>query len=107
MPVDFFATELARIQDRFNQTFGNTIVCNIQTRQQTILAIIGMSLAKRKIEKAETKDAVRHDIRRFIRTQQILNQIFDDIKRSNHVERTDQRKTFRDTKTLRNRTRTA
>ncbi len=72
-----------------------------------ILAIVGMGLLERKISQAKNKNAVRDDIRQFMRTQQILAKLFDDIERRNHVEPTDRRTTFRDTKALRDRTPTA
>lgn len=80
MPAHFFETELARIQDRFNKTFGEMAVCNIRTRQQTILAIIRLRLLKRKINTA-SKDSVRAEIRKFVRTKNNLNSIFNSIEK--------------------------
>ena len=91
MPVNFFKTELRKIQDRFNQTFGEMVVCNIRTRQMAILAIVGMGRLERRITEAKTKDQVRPDIKRFMRTHKTLTNLFDDIERSNHVEPTNKR----------------
>ena len=107
MPVNFFATELRKIQERFNQTFGEMVVFNIKTRQQTIFAIIGMGLLEKKISSTTDKRKVRDDIKEFMHRSKTLNQLFDYIERSNYVERTDRRKTFRDTETTRNRACTA
>ena len=93
MPVNFFKTELRKIQDRFNQIFGEMVVFNIKTRQQTIFAIVGMSLLEKRISSATNKEKVRPDIKRFMRTHKTLTNLFDDIERSNHVERTDQKTT--------------
>ena len=59
----------------------------------TILAIVGMGRLERRITDAKTKDKVRDDIIKFMRTNKTLTRLFDDIERSNHVERTDQRTT--------------
>ena len=91
MPVNFFATELQKIQDRFNQTFGKMVVFNIKTRQQTILAIVGMGLLEKRISSTTNKEKVRPDIKDFMRTHKTLTNLFDDIERSNHVEPTNKR----------------
>jgi len=100
MPVNFFKTELRKIQDRFNQTFGEMVVCNIKTRQMTILAIVGMGRLERRITEAKTKDQVRGDIKKFMRTNKTLTRLFDDIERSNHVERTDKREAIANSKAV-------
>ena len=92
MPVNYFATELRKIQERFNQTFGSMVICDIKSRQHAILAIISMDRLQQRISKAKTKGDVRNDIKRFMRTHKALTRLFDDIERSNYVERTDKRK---------------
>lgn len=100
MPVNFFATELRKVQDRFNQTLGEMVVFNIKTRQNTILAIIGMGLLEKKISSATNKEKVRPDIKRFMRTQKTLTNLFDDIERSNHVEPTNKRTIVANSQTI-------
>jgi hypothetical protein len=108
MPVDFFETELTKVRDRFNGTFGSVTVCNIRTRQNVILAIIGMGLSQRKISAAGDKDSVRPDIQRFVKTRNNLNKIFNQFgKENHHVEPTEQRDTVADSKAVRDRTLTA
>jgi hypothetical protein len=100
MPVNFFATELAKVQERFNQTFGTMVVCNIKARQQTILAIVGMDLLERKISSTKDKGKVRDEIKKFMRTHKILNQLFNNIERSNYVEPTYKRETVENSKAV-------
>ncbi len=103
MPIDFFTTELHKIQDRFNQTFGKLATCNVNTRMRVMLSIISLGFLERKIM-AEKK---RDDIQRFIRTKDVLNKFFNQFeRRSDNVERTNKRKTGDNSKALRDRTHT-
>ena len=86
MSIDFFELELEKVQDRFNNTFGTTTVCNLKLRQSTILAICFMSTAARKIKNATNKDNVREDIKKFMKTRCILNDLYDQFERE-HQER--------------------
>ena len=100
MPIDFFQTELHKVQDRFNMTFGAMVVCDLQTRSRVMLAIISLSLTERKIMAEKN----REDIKKFVRTKDALNNFFDAIqRRDNHVERTDKRNIGQDSKTVRDR----
>ena len=80
MPVDFFETELGKVRERFNQTFGRMTVCNIKTWQSVILAIVSIGLLQKKISSAHSKDEVRQDIQRFVKTRNVLNNIFNSIE---------------------------
>ena len=103
MPIDFFQSELYKIQDRFNQTFGKLVVCNVNTRMRVMLAIIFLGILERKIMAKNDRD----DIKRFIRTKDTLNKFFDHFeRRSDHVEHTNKTKAGADPKTLRDRTHT-
>ena len=86
MSIDFFELELKKAQDRFNQTFGTTTVCNLEARQSVILAICFMGTAGRKIKNATNKDRVREEIKKFMKTRCILNNLFDQFERE-HQER--------------------
>jgi len=99
MPIDFFTTELHKIQDRFNQTFGKLATCNVNTRMRVMLSIISLSFLERKIMAEKERD----DIKRFIRTRDVLNKFFDQFKEVKNVERTNKRKTGGSTKALRDR----
>jgi len=88
MPVNFFETELHKIQYRFNQTFGEMVVCNIRTRQMAILAIVGMGRLERRITEAKSLDEVRPVMKRLMRRHKSLTNLFDDIETSYHVEPT-------------------
>ena len=99
--IDFFDREVRSAQDRFNQTFGKLVVCNIRTRQLVILSIIRMGTLARKINAADVKDQVRDKIRTFMETKNRLKSYFDSAeealtnpnKGGNHVECTIKRQT--------------
>ena len=73
MPIDFFETEVSKAQEKFNQTYGVMIVCNIKHRQATIMSIIHLSLLCRRITAARSKNDVRGDIQKFIRSRDTIN----------------------------------
>ena len=87
MPIDFFESELQKAQDRFNQTFGTTTVCDLKLRQSVILAICFMGNADRKIKNVTNKDKVREQIKKFMKTRCILNNLFDRFEREHHERR--------------------
>lgn len=81
MKVNFFEKELTRIWERFNQTFGKQIVCDLQVRAQVIIAIIHLGMLGNKIMKAKDKEMVRGDIRMFIRIKNTLTTIFNNAEK--------------------------
>jgi len=87
MAINYFDQELCKIQQQFNETFGNLIVCDLRLRQKVILAIIGMGRLSRKIKLARNKDQVRYEIRRFMKTRKILKNIFNQIDRQQKERR--------------------
>jgi hypothetical protein len=84
MPVDFFGTELSKIQNRFNQTFGSMPLCNPTVRIKVIFAIVQMCILHRKI----IKDKKKEDIIKFVKIKDRLNSIFSTLiaeaKRRDH-----------------------
>ena len=80
MPIDFFEQEVRKCQDRFNETFGQMIVCNIQTRTRVILAIVSMGRLAQKVQAAKNKDQVRDEIKRFVRSRDVLTNLFNDAE---------------------------
>jgi hypothetical protein len=103
MPVDFFESELEKVRIRFNETYCRMTVCNIKTRQSVMLAIVSMGLLHNKISGAHSRDEVRPDIRKFVRTRNTLNNLFNQIrKEKSYVERTEQRKIIADSKAVSN-----
>jgi hypothetical protein len=94
LKVNFFIHELRRIQERFNQTFGVQAVCDLKTRLRVILAIIHLEMLSRQIISAENTDKVREEICRFVKTKNILNEIFNRAetywkeRRCDHVAKT-------------------
>ena len=77
MPIDFFENEVRKARERFNQTFGVQDVCDLKSRQSTILAICSLGLIAGKIKKAKNKDDVRDEIKKFMRNKTILNSVFE------------------------------
>jgi len=75
MPIDYFGKEVEKLQERFNETYGVMVVCNLKLRQAAILSIIKLSLLCRKIT-AKSKDDARQDIQEFIRIRNTLNNHF-------------------------------
>ena len=81
MKIDFFEKELATVWERFNQTFGKQIVCNLKTRCRVIISIIQMGMLADKIKKAGNKAMVRDDIRMFVRIKNTLMTIFSNAEK--------------------------
>ena len=80
MRIDFFQNELCKVQDRFNETFGKLVVCNVSQRQRIMLSIISMGRLEKKIMAAGSMDNARDDIKKFVRTRNILNKEFDKVE---------------------------
>jgi len=76
MAIDFFDNEAIKLQNRFNETFGDLQAFNISARFSFILAIvhIGM-LAKELNQQNKKKDILK--IKEFMRIKEILNKAFD------------------------------
>lgn len=77
MAVDYFAAEIEKTQQRFNETFGQQTICNLTTRTLAIMSIIRMGLLSKQIAKAENKDHVRKEIRRFMKARTLLWEIYN------------------------------
>jgi len=76
MPIDFFEKEVEKIQQKFNQTYGQMIVCNIRARQRAMFTIIHLIFLCRKITGTKSKGQVRKEIQKFIRIRDTLNNHF-------------------------------
>ena len=76
MRTSFFKKELALVHERFNHTFGRQTVCNVRTRYRVILCIVGLGILCDKITRADNKDLVRNEIKRFCRTRNKLMTLF-------------------------------
>ena len=75
--IDFFDREVRSAQDRFNETFGKLVVCNIRTRQLVILSIVRMGLLARKINTEYQGEERRDKIRTFMEIKTILQGYFN------------------------------
>ena len=81
MTIDFFEKEVIKERERFNQTFGMLDVCDLKSRQSTILAISSLGLIAGKIKKAKNKDDARGEIKQFMRTRTILDSVFKQFQK--------------------------
>ena len=77
MPIDFFEKEVEKSQERFNQTYGVMVVCNLKLRQAAILSVISLGLLCRKITAAKRKHEMKDDIQAFMRIRNTLNNHFN------------------------------
>lgn len=89
MAIDFFDREVTRLQDRFNDTFGNRPTTCIDAQNAAIMAIAGIGVLARKITRAEDKAAVRLEIQEFMHRKKVMDKFFDrntqlSTERSNH-----------------------
>jgi hypothetical protein len=91
MPIDFFESEVRKAQNRFNETFGTELVCNVNLRQSVILAICFMGNASKKIKAANNKDQVRSLIKKFMKTKNILHNLFDQFEQEIQERRKNQK----------------
>jgi len=97
MQLEFFEREMGRVQDRFNETFGAQVVCDINARQTAILAICQMGILARKIVREKETPQTREDLKSFHRGRKALHRLFNRMeseqlkRRNNHVERTNKR----------------
>jgi len=83
MPIDFFQKEVGKVQQRFNETFGETEVINLSARFNIIFSIINLGLIAKEIHKQSIKQNGKKDIgkvKEFMRTKIILNKAFDNFE---------------------------
>ena len=83
MPIDFFQKEVGKVQQRFNETFGETEVINLSARFNVIFSIINLGLIAKEIHKQSIKQNGKKDIgkvKEFMRTKIILNKTFDNFE---------------------------
>ena len=87
MAIEFYETELAKVQEEFNSTYGKQIVCDIQTRSVVILSIIAMGLLIKRIHRATDKNDVSADINNFGKYRQGIKNIFETIQKNSNERR--------------------
>lgn len=80
MPVDFFESELGKVRNRFNNVFGELIVCDLKVRQTLIHAICWMGVLKRKVDSAKDKEAVREEIKKFVKYRDLVNTVLNRVE---------------------------
>jgi len=72
VPIDFFETEVRKLQDQFNEVFGDRVICDIRTRQVAIFSICNLGLLSRRI----TKSKDRKLIQKFMQRKTNLSNFF-------------------------------
>ena len=80
MSINYFEVELYKVQKRFNEIFGDLIVCNLKMRQALILAISWLGVLKNKIDTGKNKEVTRENIGKFVTHRNRINKIFDRIE---------------------------
>lgn len=84
MPINFFEKEVEKSQERFNQTYGVMVVCNLKLRWAAIMSIVNLGLVCRKITAAKRKHEMKDDIRTFMRIRKTLNNHFNQLTKRRH-----------------------
>ena len=77
MAVNFFEREVKKVRQRFNQTFGRQIVCNLNARYSAILSICRLGILADRIKEAEGKEKAKESIQEFTRIRDVLNNFFN------------------------------
>ena len=77
MAVNFFEREVKKVRERFNQTFGRQIVCNLNARYSAILSICWLGILANRIREAEGKEKAKESIQEFTRIRDVLNNFFN------------------------------
>jgi len=77
MNLEFFEREMNRVEDRFNETFGPLIVCDIRARQNSILAICQMGILARQILRSKDDGEIRMNLKKFHRGRKALHNLFN------------------------------
>ncbi len=75
MTARFFEKEVRKIQERFNQAFGDQVTFRIQARHAALLSICRLGILEKRI--ARIKDKPREGIQEFIRIRDTLNNLFN------------------------------
>lgn len=84
MPIDFFEKEVEKSQERFNQTYGAMVVCNLKLREAAIMSIANLGLLCRKITAAKRRHEMKDDIQTFMRIRKTLNNHFNHLIERRH-----------------------
>ena len=72
MAIDFFDREVTRLQDMFNEAFGNNPTTNLDAQNAAIFSIAGIGVLARKINKAKDKKVVRPEIQQFMYRRNVM-----------------------------------
>ena len=103
MAIDFFEKEFTKVQDRFNEVYGNRTVFNKKIKCSVILSITYLGILMHRINKAKRHE----DIKQFIKRRDIFNNFLDyaeqqfksQERREGQMKLTDQRKVISGQKT--------
>ena len=101
MPIDFFSSEVSKIQQRFNETYRGLVVYDVRGRMAAIMSIAWLGVLGQKLSDAQAKD--RSQIQEFMRIKGIIEGYLNRVKeqrRCKDVERTDKEAIGKAAKTI-------
>ncbi len=88
MTVNFFEREVRKTRERFNQSFGNRVVCNIEARYSAILSICRLGILGNKIAEGKEEESIQE----FVRIRDVLNNFFNLMEKQRKGRRCDTQK---------------
>lgn len=80
MAIDFFEKEVAKVQSRFNQTFGQAIVIKLERRYEAILTITHLGRLANKIRKGKPMNS-KMKVKEFMRCKAALYSMFNKLEK--------------------------
>jgi hypothetical protein len=85
--VNLVEREVKKFQQKFNQLFGERIVCNLQIRYSLILSICWLGVLGKRIMESKDKEKSRDLMKEFIKVKGSLRRFFDKVESSYGDER--------------------
>ena len=77
MTINFFEKEVSKAQGRFNQIFGNEIVCNIEARYAAIFTICQMGVICKRLQTSKKQKLIQE----FVGLRNIINTFFNRLEK--------------------------
>lgn len=80
MAIDFFDTEVRRIQEEFNEVFAKRTVCDVAARNICIMSIACIMCSAQRINASKNKQAVRTEIQKFMHKKGVIERFLKSQK---------------------------
>lgn len=87
--IDFFEKEVKRLEERFNEAFGQAKTLNMRVRTLAILAICRAGILARTVRETLDEKKTGEMTREFCRIREVMNGLFNLIESG--PERSDRR----------------